>query len=53
MVWLLYRDDYYDPQSEAKGIAEVDVAKQRNGPTGTIELRWERTCCRFLDEVRT
>ena len=31
---FLYRDDYYDPETEKKNIAEVIIAKQRNGPTG-------------------
>ncbi len=37
---VLYRDDYYNPDTEKKGIAEVIIAKQRNGPIGTIELVW-------------
>ena len=37
---FLYRDDYYNPETEKKGIAEVIIAKQRNGPIGTIELVW-------------
>ena len=36
---MLYREDYYEDGSE-KGLAEVIVNKQRNGPTGTVELRW-------------
>lgn len=45
VVMFLYRDDYYNPDTEKKGIAEVIVAKQRNGPIGTTELVWlpERT----------
>lgn len=35
---LLYRDDYYDPESEKKNLMEINVAKQRNGPTGKAEL---------------
>ena len=38
VVIFIYRDEVYDPQSEKKGIAEVNIAKQRNGPTGMIEL---------------
>ncbi len=38
VVVFIYRDEVYDPQSEKKGIAEINVAKQRNGPTGMIEL---------------
>ena len=40
LVAFLYRDDYYDPATEKKNIAEVIIAKQRNGPTGTVELVW-------------
>ena len=40
LVAFLYRDDYYDPETEKKNIAEVIIAKQRNGPTGTVELAW-------------
>ena len=38
VVVFIYRDEVYDPQTERKGIAEINVAKQRNGPTGVIEL---------------
>lgn len=40
VVMFLYRDDYYDHDSEDKDVAEVIVAKQRNGPTGTVRLKW-------------
>ena len=40
VVMFLYRDDYYNKDSEAKNIAEVIIAKQRNGPIGTVELAW-------------
>lgn len=38
VIILLYRDEYYNPDSEWKGVAECIVAKQRNGPTGAIPL---------------
>ncbi len=38
VVMFLYRDEIYNPESEAKGIAEVIVAKHRNGPTATVKL---------------
>jgi replicative DNA helicase len=47
MVVFLYRDDYYNPDSPDKGIAEIDIAKQRNGPTGTIKLLFEPQFSRF------
>lgn len=40
VVMFLYRDDYYNPDTEKKGIMEVILAKQRNGPIGTVELVW-------------
>lgn len=40
IVVFLYRDEYYNPESEKKNIAEAIIAKQRNGPTGTVELVW-------------
>ena len=40
VVIFLYRDEYYNKDTEKKNIAEVIIAKQRNGPTGTIELAW-------------
>lgn len=40
MVMFLYRDEYYNPDTEEKGVAEVIIAKQRNGPTGKIKLAW-------------
>ena len=40
MVMFLYRDDYYNEDSEDKGLTEVIIGKQRNGPVGTIKLRF-------------
>ncbi len=40
MVMFLYRDEYYNPDSELKGQAEVIIAKQRSGPTGSVHLAW-------------
>ena len=40
VLMFIYRDDYYNKDTEKKGIAEIIVAKQRNGPIGTIELVW-------------
>lgn len=47
IVMFLYRDEYYDKDSPAKGITEVIIAKQRNGPIGTVELVWLADLCRF------
>lgn len=40
IVMFLYRDEYYNPDTELKNQAELIIAKQRNGPTGTINLIW-------------
>lgn len=40
VVAFLYRDEYYNPDTDKKNIAEVIIAKQRNGPTGVVELVW-------------
>ena len=40
IVMFIYRDEYYNPDSEKKGVAEVIVAKQRSGATGPVELAW-------------
>lgn len=47
VVMFLYRDEYYNKDSDAKGIAEVIIAKQRNGPVGTVELVWLAELGRF------
>lgn len=48
-VILLYRDDYYDKASSIAGIAEIMVAKQRHGPTGTVPANWRAHCAHFED----
>lgn len=40
VVMFLYRDDYYNHDTDKKGISEIIIAKQRNGPIGTVELAW-------------
>ncbi|HEY5583544.1 MAG TPA: replicative DNA helicase [Ruminiclostridium sp.] len=40
IVMFLYRDDYYNPETDKKNIAELIIAKHRNGSTGTVELVW-------------
>ena len=52
-VWLLYRDDYYnDEASERPNIAEIHIAKNRNGPTGIIDLFWQRQVASFRNLER-
>jgi len=47
VVLFIYRDDLYNPQSEAAGTADLIIAKHRNGPTGTIRLGFKSTQTRF------
>jgi replicative DNA helicase len=49
---FLYRDEYYHEDSTKKGIAEVIIAKQRNGPIGTVELVWLANYTKFANLER-
>ena len=49
LVMFIYRDDYYNEDSEKKGIAEIIIAKQRNGPIGTVELSWQSQLTKFAN----
>ena len=49
VVMFLYRDDYYNKDSEMKDMAEVIIAKQRNGPIGTVNLVWMPQYTRFAN----
>ena len=52
VVMFIYRDEYYNKESEDKGIAEVIIGKQRNGPTGTIKLGCQLQYSRFTNLQR-
>ncbi len=52
LVMFLYRDEYYNPDSEKKGEAEVIIAKQRNGPIGTVDLYWQSDITRFVNKEK-
>ncbi|MBE5998103.1 MAG: replicative DNA helicase [Sarcina sp.] len=52
LVMFIYRDDYYNEDSEKKGIAEIIIAKQRNGPIGTVELSWQPQLTKFANLAR-
>jgi replicative DNA helicase len=49
LVMFVYRDDYYDPESEHKGEAEVIVSKHRNGPLDTVQLAYQGRYTRFAN----
>ncbi len=49
IVSFLYRDEYYNNDTEHKNIAELIIAKQRNGPTGTVKLTWLSKYTKFGD----
>ncbi|HLR74383.1 MAG TPA: DnaB-like helicase C-terminal domain-containing protein, partial [Virgibacillus sp.] len=49
IVGFLYRDDYYDDESEQQNIIEIIISKQRNGPTGTVELAFVKEYNKFVD----
>ena len=48
-VWFLYREDYYDSETENKGIVECIIAKQREGEVGTVHLKFEKEFGRFIN----
>lgn len=48
IVAFLYRDDYYEKETEKKDIIEIIIAKQRNGPVGTVELAFRKEYNKFL-----
>ena len=47
LVCMIYRDEYYNPETEDKGIAEIIITKNRNGPTNTVKLLFEPQYTRF------
>src|ERR687891_389403 len=49
IVIFIYRDEYYDDESEQQGLAEVHIAKHRNGPTDTVKLSFLRRYAKFAD----
>ncbi len=50
VVLFLYRDEYYNEDTDKKNIGEVIIAKHRNGPTGTVELVWKKEFTKFLNK---
>lgn len=52
VVMFIYRDDYYNHDSEEKGVSEIIIGKQRNGPTGTLKLAWKPEYTKFANLER-
>lgn len=53
VVMFIYRDDYYNKDTEMKNIAEIIIAKQRNGPIGTVNLVWLPEYTKFANMERS
>ena len=51
VIMFIYRDDYYNKDSEKKGISEIIIGKQRNGPIGTVELVWLPEFTKFANKA--
>jgi len=49
VVMFIYRDDVYNPESERKNIADIIIAKHRNGPVGEVSLYFQASQTRFRD----
>nr|MCR4748632.1 replicative DNA helicase [Lachnospiraceae bacterium] len=52
LVMFIFREDYYTPDTDRKGISEIIIAKQRNGATGTVELLWLPELTKFANMER-
>jgi len=46
-VGILYRDEQYNPDTAEPGVAEISIAKQRNGPMGTVRVMFDKAFARF------
>lgn len=51
LIMMLYREEYYDPDTPDRGIAEIIVTKHRNGPTGTVKLLFQPEYTQFLNRA--
>ncbi|MCP6669221.1 replicative DNA helicase, partial [Klebsiella pneumoniae] len=49
LIMFVYRDEVYDPQTMDKGVAEIIIGKQRNGPVDTVKVRYQADITRFED----
>lgn len=53
LIMMLYRDEYYNPDTVDRGIAEILITKHRNGPTGTVKLLFQPELTKFLNMQRS
>lgn len=51
IVMFIYRDEYYNPESDKRGEAEIIIAKHRSGPVGTVDLLYQSSVTKFLNKV--
>jgi replicative DNA helicase len=51
LVMFIYRDEYYNPESDKRGEAEIIIAKQTHGPVGTVDLLYQSSVTKFLNKV--
>jgi replicative DNA helicase len=49
IVMFIYREELYDKETDKKGIAEIHIAKHRNGPIGVVPMRFDASTTRFMD----
>lgn len=52
VVMFIYRDDYYNMDTDEPGVSEIIIGKQRNGPTGTVKLAWQSQFTKFANLER-
>ena len=51
-MMFIYRDEYYNPESDQRGLAEIIVGKHRNGPVGSAKLVFHADYTSFVDAAR-
>jgi len=52
-VMMLHREDYYDPDTDKKGLTDVCIRKNRNGPVGEVELMFHKETMKFVETGKT